>query len=197
MKRILTILLASWLCAGCPAGDEGSNDEASEEGAPEEGTQETEESAESEETAEEEVAEEPVNDAEAVRELGDRIFQRYNQALLELAEVLDGFPETEQVAPAVASLKERIITDMIALGREREALSEAGRTAFSMGLSAGMMNNPNQEAWDAYSEAFEHYNEADFDFGQELTSFNVITQYAQFDLLREQLPEEADRLGLP
>lgn len=208
MKRILTIILAGALLVACPGADDGdSGDEASEEGEAAENAESSEEESSDDESEspeeESEAGDEDDGDEVAAegalggRELGDQVFQRYNEALRELATTLEGFPDPATARPQVEALKAEIISDMVALGRQRENLSEAEQREFSMGLSIGMMNNPDQEAWDAYNEAFEHYNEVDSDFAQVLSSFNIITQYSQFDLLREQEPEEADRLGLP
>ena len=45
-------------------------------------------------------------------------------------------------------------------------------------------------------EIQKHYAQMDREFGNLLASFNVLSQYASFDLLKKQLPEEAKRLGI-
>jgi hypothetical protein len=49
---------------------------------------------------------------------------------------------------------------------------------------------------DALSQAVQRFNSTDPALAKELTSLNVITQYAFFELLQKQEPEEAKRLGI-
>ena len=51
------------------------------------------------------------------------------------------------------------------------------------------------ETFEAYQEALDFYFD-DPEVRELISDFNVIGQYANFDLLREQEPEEAARLGV-
>jgi hypothetical protein len=46
------------------------------------------------------------------------------------------------------------------------------------------------------SDAVNHYRNEDNDFANTLAEFNTLTQYADFDLLKKQKPDEATRLGI-
>jgi len=45
-------------------------------------------------------------------------------------------------------------------------------------------------------DIYNSYPEDDLAFKNLLASFNILTQYADFDLLKQQAPEEAARLGI-
>ncbi len=49
--------------------------------------------------------------------------------------------------------------------------------------------------YDAYQQAYTDYS-SDLEVANLISSFNIIGQYANFDLLRRQAPEEAERLGV-
>jgi hypothetical protein len=48
----------------------------------------------------------------------------------------------------------------------------------------------------AVTDAASHYRSADSDLANLIARMNTLTQYAFFDLLRKQEPEEAKRLGI-
>ena len=52
------------------------------------------------------------------------------------------------------------------------------------------------ELYDAFQEGQAYYQAQDLELGNLIAAVNIITQYANFDLLRGQEPEEAARLGL-
>jgi hypothetical protein len=49
--------------------------------------------------------------------------------------------------------------------------------------------------YDAYQQAYTDYS-GDLEVANLIASFNILGQYANFDLLREQAPDEAARLGV-
>jgi hypothetical protein len=53
-----------------------------------------------------------------------------------------------------------------------------------------------QDIFKAYSEGQQYYSQKDPNLGKTLKDFNIITQYAFFDLLKKQAPKEAERLGI-
>jgi len=77
----------------------------------------------------------------------------------------------------------------------REALDESGRSTVDSQINM-KMNSLYKAPWYAtYNDVQQHYFQ-DRDFHKVIISFNIITQYASFDLLKKQEPEEAQRLGI-
>ena len=64
------------------------------------------------------------------------------------------------------------------------------RIASALAAAAG------QDWWERYTEIQGHYASGDVEFGNLIADFNVITQYADLDLLKQQAPDEAARLGI-
>ena len=136
--------------------------------------------------------EEPVSSAD----LGDSIGALYGEALADLNELLKERPAAAAVQADVAALKERYVQQLVELGRQKEALSAEDRATVDNRVRVAINSVPT-DVFTPYSEALSYYQQAG---GKELEdlifSFNIITQYADFDLLKQQEPEEATRLGI-
>ena len=126
--------------------------------------------------------------------LGDEIGVLYLAAYDDLIALLADRPAPADAAAALASLKEQYVQQMVALGHRREALDDAGRAAVDARITAALGSLP-QATYDAYQEAYADYS-GDLDVANLIASFNILGQYANFDLLREQAPDEAARLGV-
>lgn len=130
------------------------------------------------------------------KDLGERVGALYLEAMKDLVALLEEKRDAASVRPEVEALKERIIPALVALGRQREALDDADRAAMDRVTRARIFGLP-KDLFQSYSDLQQYYSKQDFPFGELLAEFNVITQYADFELLRKQLPEEAERLGIP
>jgi hypothetical protein len=100
------------------------------------------------------------------------------------------------LGPLVAGLKERYITEFVAIGWRREALDAAGRAAFDSAFLRLLAANP-QPDLEPYNVLTRRLDAERSPVAREVASLNILTQYAFFDLLRRQEPAEADRLGVP
>jgi hypothetical protein len=127
-------------------------------------------------------------------DLGDAIGELYVAAYADVVALLGDRPTPETALAGLGELKEDYIGRLVALGREREALAEADRAAVDARISAAVRQVP-ADTFAAYQDALDAYRD-DPEVTSLITSFNVIGQYANFDLLRAQEPEEAARLGL-
>lgn len=128
-------------------------------------------------------------------ELGKKIGDLYVQALSEVTEMLKEKPEVAEVRPQVEQLKEKYIQQLVELGRKREALDSSARAAADSQIMI-KVNALSRESWYAtFNEVQQHYFQ-DRDFHKLVIGFNIIGQYANFDLLKKQEPEEAQRLGI-
>jgi hypothetical protein len=130
------------------------------------------------------------------QELGDEIGQVYVGALEDVTKLVADKPPAAEVKVKVAELKEQVIQQLVELGQKREAMSEADRKTVTsrIGLALGSLGSADWYA--KYSEAVSYYNKEDSELSAMLASFNIIGQYAQFELLKQQEPKEAERLGI-
>jgi hypothetical protein len=129
-------------------------------------------------------------------ELGEQIGEVYVAALRDVALMLKDKPDVTGVRLQVENLKNDTITKLVDLGQTREAMSTGDRAKVDAKITAAL-NAAGSEDWYAtYNDVWKHYSSVDSDFANLIAGFNVIGQYANFDLLKKQLPAEAARLGI-
>ena len=139
--------------------------------------------------------------AEAVEEtpavtadsMGATILEDYTSALTELNDLLADKPAAEDVLANVTALKEKYVDRFVGYGKARLDFSEADNSKVNLAVRIGLGRVPD-EIFSAYSENHKHYFNTDLK--DLILSFNIITQYADFELLKQQAPEEAARLGI-
>jgi len=142
------------------------------------------------------VVDTPTQEALSAADLGDAIGALYGAALADLNELLEDRPAAADVQADVAALKEQYVQQLVELGRQKETLSAEDRAKVNVQVQIAI-NGVSTDTFAAYSEALTYYQQAgDKDLADIVFSFNIITQYADFDLLKQQEPEEAARLGL-
>ena len=130
------------------------------------------------------------------KDLGEEIGALYVEALQKAAKLVKDKPAVAEARPKVEALKEEYIQKLFKLGERREALNDQDRATVDSHIRMSITSIGSTEWYTAYSEAMQYYFDEDFEFRELLYSFNIIGQYASFDLLREQEPEEAVRLGI-
>jgi len=128
-------------------------------------------------------------------EIGQQISALYVKTMGDLVELLEDKPEPSAVQPDVEALKEACVNGMVELGRKREALDQAGRATVDSQISSKMYSFSKDPVFTSFNDIQQHYFQNQ-DFHKIVMSFNIITQYANFDLLKKQEPEEAQRLGI-
>ncbi|GEM_PF-857147 len=128
-------------------------------------------------------------------EIGDQIAELYIQALRNVTDQLKDKPIVSNVRPQVEELKEKNVKQLVELGRLRENLDTTGRAAVDSRIRMALNAVYNESWYAVYSDVQQHYFQ-DRDFHKLVMSFNIIGQYANFDLLKKQEPEEAKRLGI-
>jgi hypothetical protein len=131
----------------------------------------------------------------APEELGDATGAIYVEALEEVTDLVKDKPAVAEVKPQVEELKETYIQKLVELGHLREALNDQDKAIVDSAISRAINKIANESWYATYGEVVQHYFE-DYEFQQTLYSFNIIGQYANFDLLKKQEPEEAVRLGI-
>lgn len=124
-------------------------------------------------------------------------FNLYNQSIISLFELVGSKPEiTEELREKVAKHKAATIDEMVKLGHARAKMNEEDQRSCSARLERKTAQ-VSREPWNGVmNDAVPHYRKIDRAFADELASFNIITQYSQFELLKKQLPSEAQRLGI-
>ena len=126
-------------------------------------------------------------------DLGDRIGDTYLAALEDVVALLAARPEGPDTLGAVAELKESYVQVLVELGREREALAPADRTEVDGTLRARAGDVPS-DLFAEFQAAVADYYDIDSEVAELVASFNIITQYANFELLAQQDPDEAARV---
>jgi len=136
----------------------------------------------------------PPPSADVVENLGKKIGSSYIETLKQVVAMLNDKPPAADAKAMLADMKNWTIELMIGLGKEREALSVVGRAKVDMVLSNRIAATP-ADLFKEY-QAGQAYYKDDRELFQLIADFNIITQYANFELLKKQLPEEAKRLGI-
>jgi hypothetical protein len=96
----------------------------------------------------------------------------------------------------VQTLKEAAIQSLVALGRQRETFSDADRARVDSLEWVALEDLAGETWYTSYNSLWSYYSGADLEFGNLIAGFNTLTQYSDFGLLKQQLPEEAARLGV-
>jgi hypothetical protein len=133
--------------------------------------------------------------AQSPDDLGKAIFNNYLEAVKKLNELTKARPEPADLTPKVAALKEETIKKMVELGNKVAKLDESGKKKVDAKVSMAFGSTP-QDVFKPFSEAQQFYSAKDTNLGKAIKDFNIITQYAFFDLLKKQAPAEAERLGI-
>lgn len=127
--------------------------------------------------------------------LGNRIADVYEEMYFELDELLNRELDPEQLWPELTDLKEDYISRFVEMGAAQEKMSEQQKAAVSSTTSSRFYHMEG-DVLNSVNETITRYRQLDNDLANEIADFNILTQYAFWDLLREQEPEEAARLGI-
>ncbi|MBN2362849.1 hypothetical protein JXL83_01820 [candidate division WOR-3 bacterium] len=138
------------------------------------------------------VPDEPMNP----KELGEEIGSVYLKALEDVTDLIKDKPDAEEIRPAVEELKEANIQILVELGKLREAMNPSDRGLVDIAIMGKLDSLSKVEWYTTYTTVISEYASTNRDFYDLLSSFNIIGQYANFDLLKNQEPEEAKRLGI-
>ena len=129
------------------------------------------------------------------QEIGAAVSAAYEEAMIEVTGLLDLRGSAASLRPKVEQLKEKYVARLVTLGKRREALAREGRAVVDAAIAKGLQELP-ADLCAAFGEGQAYYHSQDLELGNLIASFNIITRYANFDLLRSQEPEEVERLGL-
>jgi hypothetical protein len=128
--------------------------------------------------------------------LSNAVIEVWSQSMQALVTLLEAKPEVSAVKAEVQTLKEAAIQSLVALGRQRETFSDADRARVDSLEWVALEDLAGETWYTSYNSLWSYYSGADLEFGNLIAGFNTLTQYSDFGLLKQQLPEEAARLGV-
>lgn len=130
--------------------------------------------------------------------LAHEMVDRYNQMNGELLGIINEDLPPEELAPKIDALKSKYIDIFVDIGYQREALSDDDVAKFNSAALSELYDGSPGERLAIVNDLLQELNDAgEYDLANEITSLNILTQYAQFELLWKQEPDEAERLALP
>ena len=129
-------------------------------------------------------------------QLGDAAGASWVEAMQKLTTLLSDRPEVTTVKTQTEQLKEEYVQTLVELGRQGAVLDTGEKAKMSARIAAALEAAADEDWYATYMELYKGYAAGDSEFGDLLASFNILTQYADFDLLKKQAPKEAARLGI-
>ena len=126
--------------------------------------------------------------------MGEEVANNYKAVMQEITDLMNAGHSAEELMPKAELLKDDYIVIFVELGKTRMGYSEEDKALFDAAATPfGLLSN---EEFKEFSDGQSKYRSEDLDLGNLLSSFNTLTQYAFFELLQEQNPDEVERLGL-
>ena len=124
--------------------------------------------------------------------IGQDIQAAHLQAMNNLAQILQSEQPPTDLLNQILALRETTIHQLVALGRERQKLDTFGKADCDRIIQQGMTQIPSYQTLDQARATYA----ANPELADALDSFNDIIHYAILELLKEQYPAEAARLGV-
>jgi hypothetical protein len=133
-------------------------------------------------------------------ELARQVAATWAEAIQKLIPLLQGTPPLASIQPQVTQLKEEYVQKLFALGRQIAALSADDQQAVYDRTMDILSSDANTDWFTNYSKLYDQYaagsDQASQDFAVLLSTFNMLTEYSFFDVLKAEDPDEATRLGV-
>ena len=127
--------------------------------------------------------------------LAQAIYDDFVAMNRELATLLAGQDSAAQLKPKVTELKDRYIEKFVAAGRKRASMNPTDASKVESEVRRLLFTPPTIDV-SAMNSAVQRFGRDEPDLAKQITSLNILTQYAFFELLKKQEPEEARRLGI-
>lgn len=127
----------------------------------------------------------------------------YETALKDCVAALAGTPPAADVLPKLKAIEAKTIEKLVPLGRQREAMEKPVRAQADNAFASKLMGQQSADYFKTYYQLMmgpysrgKAKTDSEKEAAEVLFGMNVITQYAQFEVLKKQLPKEAARLGI-
>lgn len=127
--------------------------------------------------------------------LGDMVASDYVSAITGVVALCEPRPPVDELKPQIEALFDMYVETFVLYGRYYREMDASQRAAVDSKMTNAFFTM-GEDLFNSFSQAASHYAALDTELGDRLRAFNIITQYYNYDLLREQEPEEAERLGL-
>jgi hypothetical protein len=128
----------------------------------------------------------------------DSVYKIWEESISDLNDIIGNTPPlNEKLEQQVNELKEKTIEKLLPYGSERAKQPDQIQKVWSTKLIMNTENLLKNRDWDnTMNKCYKHYFIQDYKFASLIASFNTITQYADFGLLKKQSPAEAQRLNI-
>ncbi len=126
---------------------------------------------------------------------GNRVADIYEDMYANLNDLVNQGLSAEELWPEITTMKEDYIRQFVELGAVKEGMTEEQKQAANRTIRSRFYNF-DTDLLNSVNDAIIFYREQDNSLANEISQMNILTQYADYELLREQEPEEAARLGI-
>lgn len=132
------------------------------------------------------------------QELGNQIGQVYYQAMEEAAKAIASKPDLAKAKADLTAIKEKYIPQLVAFGHQMATLDKQKKGSAQFAMSDWTRKFGTADWWQGWQDAQSHYNSVSggSEIASLMSSIFIIGQYADFELLKQQAPDEAKRLGI-
>jgi hypothetical protein len=133
-------------------------------------------------------------------QFGKQVATLWDEAIQETLPLLEGTPSAASIQPRIVDLKEQYVQKMVALGRQIRALPASDQQSVYDRVLDILSSKGAADWFLKYKDLYERYaalpDQASQDLAVVVSSLNTLTQYAFFEVLKAQEPDEAARLGV-
>jgi len=141
-----------------------------------------------------------INDCPKIKnpdDYAEEVFEVCNKSMIRLYLLVGGMPDiNDSIRYEVKLIRDKAIEELVYLGKAREKMNKPARDGCCEKLEQKLPMISRPASAGLLDVAVPHYRAIDISFANELDAFSKLEIYARFELLREQLPEEAKRLGI-
>lgn len=127
--------------------------------------------------------------------LGNRVADIYEDMYANLNDLVNQGLPADELWTEITTMKEDYINQFVELGAAREGMTEEQKQTANRTIRSRFYNL-DTDVFNSVNDAIIFYREQDNSLANEISQMNILTQYADYELLREQEPEEAARLGI-
>ena len=137
----------------------------------------------------------PVEEYTNGEDLGKAIGKDFITCTESLVEILKKDLSIEALKTEVEKLRDKYIEIFVAYGHQKEKMDQNERMKCDQAIW-NIFSDEDQKRLEIITEKINTIRSEDNDLANMIANMNIITQYADFELLKKQAPDEAKRLGV-